>query len=255
MKLHYKSFGTGRPIIILHGLFGMLDNWRTIAKKLEENYQCIIVDLRNHGKSPHDAAMNYKVMSEDILELMDDLKINVASVLGHSMGGKVAMQFALTHQERIDKLIVVDISPAPYPPHHHAVIEAIRTLETSTLKERSEAESHFRDHLGEDEATIQFLLKSLSRRPDHGFEWKSNMPVIIVHYNDLMEGVTGSNPYEKPALFIRGALSNSVKEENWPQIQQLFPHTVLVTIEKAGHWVHADQPGALIEAINTFMES
>lgn len=255
MKLHYKSIGTGPPLIILHGLFGMLDNLRTMARMMEEKYQCIQVDLRNHGKSPDDEEMNYRAMSDDVLELMDDLKMNVASILGHSMGGKVAMQFALSHPERVDKLIVVDISPKKYPPHHDAVIESIQTLNPLELKDRSDAESHFRRHLGQDEATIQFFLKNLSRRKDGGFEWKPNMPVIIAHYDDILEAITGSKPFGKPTLFVRGELSNSVKDEDWSQISQLFPQAQLITIANAGHWVHADQPGALIEAIEAFMES
>jgi pimeloyl-ACP methyl ester carboxylesterase len=171
------------------------------------------------------------------------------------MGGKVAMQFALSHPERIDKLIVVDISPVQYPPHHHAVIEAIQSMNPLDLKDRSEAEAHLRTHLEEDEDTIQFLLKNLSRRQDAGFEWKPNMPVIIAHYDDLMAGITGSQPFNKPTLFVRGGLSNSLKDEDWSQISQLFPQAQLITIANAGHWVHADQPGALIDAIEAFMES
>jgi len=171
MNLHHKISGNDSPVIILHGLFGMLDNWRTIGKMLGEKYQCILVDLRNHGKSPHVDDMDYKAMSEDIMDLMSNLQIEKAIILGHSMGGKVAMQFAIEHEERISKLIVVDISPREYPPHHKAEIDAIQALNPSRIKDRSEAESILRKHLGEDEATIQFLLKNLSRLPEGGFEW------------------------------------------------------------------------------------
>src|SRR5687767_9372372 len=147
MHLNYKISGSGPPIIFLHGLFGMLDNWRTIARALEIRYQCILVDLRNHGRSPRSDEMNYNVMSDDVLKLMDDLKLESAIILGHSMGGKVAMELALKFPERISKLIVVDISPRAYPPHHADVIGAIESIDPSALENRSDAENKFRSHL------------------------------------------------------------------------------------------------------------
>ncbi len=138
LKLNYKLLGSGPPLIILHGLFGMLDNWRTIARMLENKYQCILVDLRNHGRSSHDDEMNYQVMAQDVLQLMNDLHIKHAILLGHSMGGKVAMQFALTYPEMVEKLIVVDIAPKKYPLHHNLEIEAIQSVEPANLKNRAE---------------------------------------------------------------------------------------------------------------------
>lgn len=255
MKLHYKVFGNGESLIILHGLFGMLDNWRTVARKLEDKYQCILVDLRNHGKSPHADEMNYKVLADDVNELIDDLQLQSPVVLGHSMGGKTAMQLALTHPESMQKIIVVDISPTRYPPHHEVILKAIESVEPSKLKERLEAEEILRSYLGDDEANIQFLLKNISRKPEGGFEWKANMPVLINQYDDLMDGIHTDAVFDKPALFIRGEHSNSLKDEDWPVIVKLFPHARLVTIANAGHWVHADQPQALIDTLMTFMES
>jgi pimeloyl-ACP methyl ester carboxylesterase len=255
MKLHHKISGNGTPVIILHGLFGMLDNWRSIARMLEGNYQCILVDLRNHGRSPHHEEMNFQVMSADIKELMDDLDIDEAIIIGHSMGGKVAMQFAIDHPDRISKLIVIDIATKAYPPHHDDVITAIEDVVPSEIKERSEAEQILRNYLGHDEGTIQFLMKNLNRMPEGGFEWKANMPVIIDHYEEILENIHSDVPFDKPALFIRGALSGSVKDEDWADIKRLFPQAQLITIANAGHWVHADQPEALINALRTFMGS
>lgn len=255
MKLHHKITGDGPPVLILHGLFGMLDNWRSIARMLETNYQCILVDLRNHGRSPHHEEMNFQVMAADIKELMDDLDIDEAIIIGHSMGGKVAMQLALEHTDRVGKLIVIDIATKEYPPHHDDVIMAIETVVPSEIKERSEAEQILRRYLGQDEATIQFLMKNLNRMPEGGFEWKANMPVIIDHYEVILERIHSDIPFDKPVLFIRGALSGSLKDEDWTEIKRLFPQAQLITIPNAGHWVHADQPEALINALRTFMGS
>lgn len=231
----------------------MLDNWRTIARMLEDKYQCILVDLRNHGRSPHDDEMNYKVMANDLLELMSDLHIEHTYLMGHSMGGKVAMLFALTHPGKVDKLIVVDISPKEYLIHHAAEIEAIESVDPSTLKNRTEAEEMLAKKLGDDQATIQFLLKNLSRKSDGGFEWKANMPVLISNYDRLMEGIVTSDIFDKPVLFIRGQKSNSVRDEDWPAILALFPRARLSTIPNAGHWVHADQPEVLKNEVLAFI--
>lgn len=254
MKLNYKILGSGPPLIILHGLFGMLDNWRTIARMLEDKFQCILVDQRNHGRSPHDDEMNYKLMAEDVLELMNDLHIEHTYLMGHSMGGKVAMLFALTHPEKVDKLIVVDISPKKYPFHHGAEIEAIESIHPAALVSRKEAEDLLAQKLGDDQATIQFLMKNLSRVPDDGFEWKANMPVLISNYDKLMEGIVTSDVFDKPVLFIRGQKSNSVRDEDWSAILTLFPSARLTTIPDAGHWVHADQPEALKNEVLAFID-
>ena len=255
MKLHYKIFGKGEPIIILHGLFGMLDNWRSMARSLEEQYQCILADLRNHGKSPHAEEIDYNLMAEDVKEVMDHLRLETVHLWGHSMGGKVAMQLALAYPERIKTLVVIDISPRAYPPHHDNVLDAIGAIHPGEIADRSEAEQILRNHLGADEATIQFLLKNLSRKSSGGFVWKANMPVLVREYDSLMHGISSDRSVKKPVLFVRGELSNSVKDEDWPEIQQLFPEARLVTIPGAGHWVHADKPDELKAAILAFMET
>ena len=255
MKLNYKILGEGKPLIILHGLFGMLDNWRTIARHLEDTYKSILVDLRNHGKSPHDSEMNYKYMAEDIRELMDDLQLENTILMGHSMGGKVAMQFSLMYPDRVTHLVVIDISPRAYPPHHHEVLQAIESIHPSSLNSRNEAETTLRKYLHDDEDTIQFLLKNINRLPEGGFQWKANMPVILASYSHLMEGIQVESTFAKPVLFITGETSNSVHKDDWAEIRQIFPLTQHVEVENAGHWVHADQPAALLGAFHLFMNS
>jgi pimeloyl-ACP methyl ester carboxylesterase len=253
MKLHYKVYGEGPPIIILHGLFGMGDNWRNIAKLMEQECQCIVVDLRNHGRSPHDPVMNFQVMAEDIQELIFDLHFEKVNLLGHSMGGKVAMQYALNHPERVEKIIVVDITPKYYPSHHEGVIEAIQSIDPGLLLDRSSAEKALSLYLGRDQATIQFLMKNLNRRPAGGFEWKANMPGILNAYYKLMEEISLSRPFLGPALFIRGENSGYILDQDLPYIKEIFPQARLVTIAKAGHWVHADAPQVFAEEILSFL--
>lgn len=253
MKLTHKIYGTGQPVIIMHGLFGSGDNWRSIARMMEPHYQSIVVDMRNHGRSPHDPEMNFTVMADDILELMTDLSLDKVSLLGHSMGGKVAMQFSLLHPDMVEKLIVVDIAPKYYPPHHDAVIEAIESIDPKQLTDRTEAENALARFLGNDQSTIQFLMKNLSRLPEGGFEWKPNMPVIIDAYYHLMEDVTPTEPFLGPVLFIRGEKSRYILDDDIPHIKTLFPKSRLVTITGAGHWIHADAPEMFTKEVLSFL--
>jgi len=253
VKLTHKIYGTGHPVIILHGLFGMGDNWRNIARMMESQYQSIVVDMRNHGRSPHDPEMNFKVMTDDILELMTDLNLDKVSLLGHSMGGKVAMQFTLLHPAMVDKLIVVDIAPKYYAPHHDAVIEAIGSIDPKLLTDRTGAENVLARFLGNDQSTIQFLMKNLSRLPEGGFEWKPNMPVIIDAYYHLIKDVTPTEPFKGPVLFVRGEKSRYILDDDIPHIKDLFPNSSLVTIPGAGHWVHADTPETFTKTVLAFL--
>ncbi len=255
MKLNHKIYGSGQPIIILHGLFGMGDNWRNIAKKLEDHFQSIVVDMRNHGRSPHDPVMDFMTMADDVLELMTGLHIEKASIMGHSMGGKVAMQFALLHPEMVDKLIMVDIAPKYYSSRHEEVIEAIESIQIDQMKERSEVEFALTRFLGRDQSTIQFLMKNLSRVPEGGFEWKANMPVIIKAYENLMEEVKPDKIYAGPVLFVRGENSSYILDEDFQTIRAIFPNSSLATIPNAGHWVHADSPELFVSEILGFLRS
>ncbi len=255
MKLNHKIYGNGKPIIIMHGLFGSGDNWRSIAKNLESTYQCIVVDMRNHGRSPHDPEMNFTVMAEDIHKLMIALNLEKVSLIGHSMGGKVAMQFALSHPNLVDKLIVVDIAPKNYPPHHSTVIEAIEAIAPNEIEERSDAENIFARFLGQDQSTIQFLMKNLTRLNGGGFSWKANMPVIISSYALLVEEIKSNGSFDGKVLFVRGENSRYILDDDLEAITGLFPHYTLNTIANAGHWVHAEAPEAFSEVVQNFLNN
>ena len=253
MELNFKSFGQGEPIIILHGLFGTLDNWQTIAKKLAEKYWVFIVDQRNHGRSPHDPEMNYKVMAEDLKHFMEEHWIHKAFVVGHSMGGKTAMQFAVDYPDMVDKLIVVDIGPFSKRGGHGLIFDALLSMNLDEIKSRKDADEVLNKKIPEF-GVRQFLLKNLSRNKTGDFTWKMNLPVLHKEYAEILADVDVNDPFEGETLFIRGAQSNYIEEKEFSKFKNFFPNAQLKTIEKAGHWVHADQPDELLQSVKFFLE-
>lgn len=254
MDLNYKTFGQGDPIVILHGMFGTLDNWQTVGKQLAEDFTVNIVDQRNHGRSPHADLIDYPSMSEDLKHFLEAHWMFKAHIMGHSMGGKTAMQFALDHPDMVDKLVVVDIAPKRYSGGHEKILEALLALDLDQIEDRKDAEGFLKKRLpNEEEGTILFLMKNLSRTRDGGFEWKMNFQAIYNHYQDILDTVKGDHPFEGETLFIRGEHSKYILDEDWDSILQLFPNAELKTIRNAGHWVHADQPEALLDAVKQFL--
>lgn len=251
MELFSREFGQGKPIIILHGLFGFSDNWQTIAKALSDHYLVITPDLRNHGRSPHVDTHSYPEMAEDLRLFMEAHWIFTSVFVGHSMGGKVAMQMALDYPDMVERLIVVDIEPGVSISNHDDIFDALFGLDLDAVTSRKEAEIYLQEHIS-DTGTLQFLLKNITRDTNGRYSWKMNLPVLHRHYADILAPVTGI-PYEKPALFIRGGNSDYIRDEEWPGVLKLFPKASLVTIDGAGHWVHADQPAALVSVIQDFL--
>lgn len=251
MELHYKEFGQGDPVVILHGLFGFSDNWQTVAKSLAEQFWVITPDLRNHGRSPHLDTHSYPEMAEDLLEFLHNQWIFSSAVVGHSMGGKVAMQLALDYPDQVSKLVVVDMEPGQSASNHDNIFESLFALKIQQIASRKEAEDFLSTHI-KDFGTLQFLLKNITRNPDGKYSWKMNLPVLYKEYEKILGPVSGM-PFEKPALFIRGGDSDYVRDEEWPATLRLFPNARLVTIPHAGHWVHADQPAELTRIILEFL--
>ena len=249
MELNYKQYGQGSPIIILHGLFGTLDNWQSIARKLGEHHTVFLIDQRNHGRSPHHDEFNYEVMAEDLREFMESQWVYEAVIVGHSMGGKTAMQFALNYGDMVEKLIVVDIGTQQYVGGHQAIFEALFSLDLPNIKNRKEAENQLSTGI-EDAGVRQFLLKNLSRnKASGGFEWKMNLPVIHKHYERILEAIDSDYTYDGETLFIKGGKSDYLSEQDLPKLQKLFPQARLKTIPQAGHWVHAEAPKEVINEI------
>ncbi|MEZ5014023.1 MAG: alpha/beta fold hydrolase [Chitinophagales bacterium] len=253
MQLHFLRSGNGSPVIILHGLFGMLDNWKTIGKLLETDHSVYLVDQRNHGRSPHSPEHSFPLMSDDLYQLMVSAGLQKAYIIGHSMGGKTAMQFAVDHPEKIDKLIVVDIGPKRYPEGHDTIFAAMLSLDPAHIRSRAEADALLAKRI-DSEGVRQFLMKNLSRNTDGGYHWKCNLEALKANYTDhILAAIKSEHPVEVPALFIRGEQSDYIPDVDWPAIREQFPDSQLVTIQGSGHWVHADQPLAFFRAISAYM--
>ncbi len=252
MDLNHKIFGQGPPLIILHGLFGMLDNWQTLGRRWGEDHTVFLVDLRNHGRSPHVPEHDYPSMAEDVVNFMAENGMYEASILGHSMGGKVAMQMALHHADQVSKLVVVDIAPKAYPGGHEVILEALQGVNLSTVEERSEADASLQTRI-EEMGIRQFLLKNLSRQKEGGYRWKMNLPVLIEHYQEVLANIEEGYPYEGSALFVRGDRSRYIQDEDIPNILDHFPQARVETVVDAGHWVHAEQPQALFDRVTAFL--
>lgn len=251
MQLYFREAGQGQPLIILHGLFGSSDNWFTVTKPLAEKYHVYLIDQRNHGRSPHATEHTYQTMSDDILGFIREHHIDNPIVLGHSMGGKTAMHLALNHAHVVQKLIVVDISPRYYPPHHQSVIAGLKAIDLKTLTSREQADSVMASHISEI-GERQFLLKNLYRNESGGFAWRMNLESIVGQIENIGEESKGS-PFSKPTLFLRGEKSNYIQPKDTELIGQLFPNHQLETIMGAGHWVQAEKPIEFVGAVAKFI--
>ncbi|HLP51523.1 MAG TPA: alpha/beta fold hydrolase [Chitinophagales bacterium] len=254
MQLNFKKFGEGFPVIILHGLLGSLDNWQTIAKKLAETpFAVYIIDQRNHGKSPHSDEFSYDLLANDLLEFFQQQQITKAHLIGHSMGGKTVMKFALEHPEMVDKLVVVDVAPVAYDDRHSNVFAALFAADIANAKTREEVEEVLRHKLDNDETTVQFLMKGLHRGEDNAFEWKFNLEALHKAYTEISSGVTHLTPFNGQTLFIKGQRSSYITGDNYSTIEHLFPNNELAEIKGAGHWVHAEKPQEFLSELNRFL--
>ncbi len=252
MKLHFKTWGKGEPLLVLHGLFGSLDNWHSACLKLAERRQVFALDQRNHGHSPHSPEMNYRLMAEDVLEFVTTHQLPHPNILGHSMGGKTAMQFALLHPERVNKLVVVDIAPRAYPGRHRRILEALLALDLSSLPSRKQAEDTLAAAIPE-LSLRQFLLKSLARDTRGGFYWRLGLREIDSNYSHLSAAITGTQAFDGPALFLRGETSDYVTDADLSQIKHLFPRASVKVVPKSAHLPHAENLPAFVERVTGFL--
>lgn len=254
VELNYKSYGQGDPVVVLHGLFGMLDNWQTVGKDLAAHHSVYLLDQRNHGRSPQLDRITYPDMAEDLHHFMESHWMFKGHIIGHSMGGKTAMQFAHQYPDMVDKLVVVDIAPKPYRGGHEEIFQVLKALDLSKIERRSEAEKALSASI-EDRSIRQFLLKNLSRRKEGGYRWKMNLEALWNHYEDILAGPPNGTVFQGDVLFIRGGRSNYIQDEDWPLIRQQFPNARLATVEKAGHWVHAEAPQELLRLVTDFFKA
>lgn len=252
MQLHFKQFGQGEPLVLLHGLFGQADNWLGVAPKLAEKFHVFIPDLRNHGHSPHDAVMDYSLMAADVEEFFVAQKIDRAFVVGHSMGGKVAMQLALDFPHRVKKLVVVDMAPRAYAPSHDPIFKALLALDLPAFQTRTQVE----EALARDIPSLnlrRFLLKNLGRDAHGQFVWKMNLRGIQENYGRLCRAVDADVSFNGPTLFLRGGWSDYVVPADEPDIRRLFPAAEIQTIAASSHWVHADAPEEFVRRVVSFL--
>ncbi len=252
MQLHFRSFGQGEPVIILHGLFGSHANWHAVSQGMADRYQSFAIDLRNHGESPHDRRMDYPIMADDLAEFMDRQGLGQAHLLGHSLGGKVAMQFAMTHPDRVSRLLVLDISPESYPPHHQEALSALLELELSACQTRADAERALGLRIP-DLALRRFLLKSLFRDSAGKLHWRLGLGEIQENYHRLCEAIARTPPFGGPTLFIKGEYSDYITSDELPEIRIRFPQAELVTIRGAGHLAHVENRAVFLHTITSFL--
>lgn len=244
MKLFYRELGQNNKetLIILHGLFGMSDNWMNFGKNLADKYRVIIPDLRNHGQSMHHNTFTYETMISDIEELIKDLKINKFNILGHSMGGKLGMLFALNHLEIIEKLIVADISPVEYPPSQHIdFLKIMNSINFTKTKNRKDIELELIKNI-DDIKILRLIMKNIKMIIPGQYTWKLNIKSIIGNINHIFEFNAAQNRFSNKTLFLKGELSDYITEKHHEKIIFYFPKAEVVTIENAGHWLHVDEP-------------
>ena len=250
--LHSKVFGEGKTLVILHGLFGMLDNWQALAKQFGQFFETHIVDQRNHGKSFHAEAHNYELMCADLMNYLDVRGLDKVSLLGHSMGGKTAMMFAAKFPERVEKLVVVDIAPKYYAPHHQEILAGLNAVENAKVQSRKEADKLLSQHFSE-LGIRQFLLKNLYWRTKEDLAFKCNLDVLSKEIQNVGEAIFDTAVFTEPTLFIDGETSNYILEEDVELIERHFPDAEIVEIANAGHWVHAENPQDFFDEVSRFL--
>ncbi len=256
LQLNYKKYGqSNTKLIILHGFLGSLDNWHTLATEWAKNdIEVYTIDQRNHGKSPHTEHHTIDLMVEDVKDFMEQQGITKTNMMGHSMGGKVAMQFALTYPELLDKLIVVDIAPRSYNHGHDDIFNAIHHVSLETTQTRKEVEEAMMPYLG-DFGTRQFIMKGLERSDDGKYHWKFNVETLDRDYENVLEQTFSDKQFLGDVLFLKGSLSLYIQEKDFAEIKKLFPNSRIQTIENAGHWLHADKPQQFFDAVKIFLFS
>jgi len=252
MQLNYRRGGSGRPLLLLHGLFGSLANLQTLGRALADSWDVIAVDLRNHGSSPHADDMSYPALAADLVELLDRLALPSAVLLGHSMGGKAAMRCALDYPDRAAALVVLDIAPRAYEAHHEAEFAAMEALDPVSHSSRSELDAALAEQLSHPQ-TRQFLLTNVQRDANGRFGWRIDLGALRAGYPDIMAAIESETVYDGPALFVRGELSAYITYDDQAAIRRLFPRARIQTLPGAGHWVHAEQPQQLARIVREFL--
>ncbi|MFQ5658897.1 MAG: alpha/beta fold hydrolase [Gammaproteobacteria bacterium] len=254
VQLSYRMLGQGEPVIILHGLFGSKRNWSTIAGQLADTCKVITVDLRNHGDSGHADSMTYTDMASDVLAVMRECRLDKASLIGHSMGGKVAMACTLLEPSRIASLMVLDVAPVAYDHQFEPLLNALAGLPLDNVLSRQQADRYLQKEIP-DVLLRQFLLQNLVYNGS-SYHWRINLPAINANLTHLtgFPALDFSQTYAGPSLFLRGEYSDYILPEHSSVIRTYFPQALIDTVDDAGHWLHAEQPGIVTNRIHSFLE-
>lgn len=256
-QLNYQQLGKGENIILIHGLFGSLENLNMVAKALSNDYCVTSVDVRNHGNSFHQTDMNYSTLANDVISLMAHLSIDSCYLLGHSMGGKIAMQIALSYPHKVKKLIVADIAPVQYPAHHLSIIAGLQAMDLTTIKTRKDADNQLANYV-DNIGVRQFLLRNLILNEQGQFSFKCNLNFIEAGYQQIMQGIEKTSKstdlsYSGDTLYIKGGNSDYILPEHQNAIKTLFPLASAKIIQGAGHWLHAEKTSAFNKIVMNFL--
>lgn len=252
--LHSQILGAGKPFVVLHGFLGMSDNWKTLGNRFSESgYEVHLVDQRNHGRSFHDDSFSYALMTEDLKAYCDANNLDDIVLLGHSMGGKTAMEFATQYPERVSKLVVADIAPKAYPQHHQDILKALSSLDFDKIKSRKDAEETLAEYIPIKSVRL-FLMKNLYRKTKDTFALRINLPVLIETIEEVGKGLDDNRHYAGEVLFLRGDKSGYILPEDEGLIKHYFPNAKIETIEGAGHWLHAENPNLFFDLTMAFLQ-
>ncbi len=253
MKLFYRQVGRGTPLLILHGLFGMSDNWMTFAEKLADRYTVYIPDMRNHGRSGHDPLFNYAVMARDVGEFITTHQLQDVKIIGHSMGGKVAMEYVTGNGTKVGKLVIIDIAPKTYQnPFFAKLVSILENMDLRQIRTYSEADRRLSEKISR-QAIRQLMLKNLYRNAQNRFEWKPNLQAIKQNMDKILDAPNLAGPYQGATLFVRGGQSDYMEDGDLKLIRAYFPRARIETISKANHWVHATAADELLHLLRNFL--
>ncbi|PWA10126.1 alpha/beta fold hydrolase [Flavobacterium laiguense] len=252
--LYSKIEGSGKPLLILHGFLGMSDNWKSLGTQFAaDGFQVHLLDLRNHGRSFHSEEFSYELMAQDVYDYCQANHLNKINIIGHSMGGKTAMLFAALHPELVDQLIVADIGPKFYAPHHQDILAGLNAVDFSIKPSRNDVEETMKNYIP-DFGTRQFLMKSLYWAEPGQLAFRFNLSVFNGKINEIGKALAPNLIFEKPTLFIRGGNSNYILDSDFENIKNHFPNSKIETIPNVGHWLHAENPALFYELVSTFLK-
>lgn len=255
MLLHSRIEGAGKPLLIVHGYLGMSDNWKTLAGQYAQaGFEVHAVDMRNHGKSFHSDVFTYDAMVQDLIDYCDANNLGKVDLIGHSMGGKAAMFLAVQYPERLDRLVVADIGPKYYAPHHQDIMQALNAVDFSVKPDRAAVEETIAEYVP-DFGTRQFLMKNVYRETPDQLAFRFNLPVFNKEIENIGQALTDGSHFDGPTLFLRGDKSRYIKDEDFGLIKSHFPNAEIKDIKNSGHWLHAENPKDFLEETLAFLKA